>query len=312
LSANAKRGQLLPTEHPFSGKLTMKLWFTFVIRSLISLLVVAALVYPFLQEDPVAEAHELAPWQMPSKLSALDKIDQRKLLARLTYPHRMPTLEPVPDFAAIQDTAKRKEAFFDYLQPFIDRENSRLHKIRQQLLELQRLQAQGQSFSLEEYAFVYSLFDKFKVDYPEADATGLKELLLRVDEIPDGLVLNQAAKESGWGSSRFAIEGYNFFGQWCFKAGCGFVPSNRTSGKYHEVAKFQDIAASVNAYFYNLNTFYVYDDLRTIRAEVRKLEKAVSAQKLAHGLKRYSERGEQYVVEIQTMIVNNSKFMDQS
>ena len=133
-----------------------------------------------------------------------------------------------------------------------------------------------------------------------------------IREIPDGLVLNQAAKESGWGSSRFAIEGFNFFGQWCFKAGCGFVPSKRSPGKYHEVAKFPDIAASVNAYFYNLNTFYVYDDLRSIRAEVRQLENQVSAQKLAHGLKRYSERGDQYVLEIQTMIVSNSKFMDES
>lgn len=290
----------------------MKLWFTYLAKCLLLVLVAAAAVYPFLQEDPVEEAHELAAWQMPSKLSALDPADQKKLLARLTYPHRMPTLEAVPDFAAIKDTAKRKEAFFDYLQPFINRENSRLHKLRQQLLALQQQQAQGQQFTLEEFAFVYSLFDEFKVDYQEADAAGLKELLLRVDEIPDGLVLNQAAKESGWGSSRFAIEGFNFFGQWCFKAGCGFVPSKRTPGKYHEVAKFTDIAASVNAYFYNLNTFYVYEDLRAIRAEVRALEGAINAQKLAQGLKRYSERGDQYVLEIQTMIVSNSKFMDES
>lgn len=290
----------------------MKLWFSLIAKTFGLLLVIAAAMYPFYQEDPVAEAHELAPWQMPSKLSALSTADQKKLLARLTYPHRMPVLKPVPDFAAIKDTAKRKEAFFDYLQPFINRENGRLHKIRQQLLTLQQQLTQGHQFTLEEFAFIYSLFDEFKVDYPEADATGLKELLLRVDEIPDGLVLNQAAKESGWGSSRFAIEGYNFFGQWCFKAGCGFVPSKRSAGKYHEVAKFPDIAASVNAYFYNLNTFYVYDDLRAIRADVRQLENQVSAQKLAHGLKRYSERGDAYVMEIQTMIVSNSKFMDES
>ncbi len=290
----------------------MKLWFRLCTQTLVSLLVIAATIYPFVQEDPIAQSHELASWQLPSKLSALDSADQKKLLSRLTYPHRMPTLAPVPDFAAIKDTAQRKEAFFDYLQPFINRENSRLQKIRTQLLELQQQQAQGQTFTLEEFAFVYSLFDEFKVDYQDADATGLKELLLRVDVIPDGLVLNQAAKESGWGSSRFAIEGFNFFGQWCFKAGCGFVPSNRSPGKYHEVAKFTDIAGSVNAYFYNLNTFYVYDDLRTIRAEVRQQQQALSAKKLAHGLKRYSERGEQYVMEIQTMIVSNSKFMDES
>jgi len=290
----------------------MKSWFTLLTKTLALLLVIAAVAYPFLREDVFAEAHELAPWQMPSKLSALSTADQKKLLARLTYPHRMPALDPVPDFAAIKDTAQRKEAFFDYLQPFINRENGRLHKIRQQLLTLQQQQSQGHNFTLEEFAFIYSLFDEFKVDYPEADATGLKELLLRVDEIPDGLVLNQAAKESGWGSSRFAIEGFNFFGQWCFKSGCGFVPAKRGAGKYHEVAKFSDISSSVNAYFYNLNTFYVYDDLRAIRAEVRQLENQVSAQKLAHGLKRYSERGDEYVVEIQTMIVSNSRFMDES
>jgi len=290
----------------------MKLWFTLLTRTFASLLVLAAAVFPFLQEDPIEEAHELAPWQMPSKLSALDETAQRKLLARLTYPERMPALSPVPDFTAIKDTMKRKQAFFDYLQPFINRENSRLQKIRQQVLELQRQHSQGMAFTLEEYAFIYSLFDEFKVDDADADDAGLKELLLRVDVIPDGLVLNQAAKESGWGSSRFAIEGYNFFGQWCFKAGCGFVPTKRSAGKYHEVAKFSDIAASVNAYFYNLNTFYVYDDLRTIRAEVRQLDETESAQKLAQGLKRYSERGDQYVAEIQTMIVSNSKLMGES
>lgn len=290
----------------------MKLWFSYFGKTLLLLLVLVAAAYPFLKEDPVAEVHELAAWQMPSKLSALDSADQKKLLARMTYPERMPDLDPVPDFAAIKDTAKRKAAFFDYLQPFIDRENSRLQKLRQQLLVLQQQQAQGQAFSLEEFAFIYSLFDEFKVDATEADAEGLKQLLLRVDEIPDGLVLNQAAKESGWGSSRFAIEGFNFFGQWCFKTGCGFVPSKRTPGRYHEVAKFSDIAASVNAYFYNLNTFYVYDDLRAIRAQVRMEENAISAQKLALGLKRYSERGDQYVLEIQTMIASNSKLVDES
>ena len=290
----------------------MKLWFNLILKTIGLFVVLAAMLYPFLKDDPVAEAHELAQWQMPSKLSALSNADQKKLLARLTYPDRMPSLDPVPDFAAIKDTAKRKEAFFDYLQPFIDRENNRLQKIRHQLLALQSQLAKGNQFTLEEFAFIYSLFDEFKVDYPEANAEGLNELLLRVDEIPDGLVLNQAAKESGWGSSRFAIEGFNFFGQWCFKAGCGFVPNKRSAGKYHEVAKFQDIASSVNAYFYNLNTFYVYDDLRAIRADVRKLEKEVSAEKLAHGLKRYSERGDEYVLEIQSMIVNNSKFMGES
>lgn len=295
----------------------MSLWLQSSLRISGLVLFIVAAAYPWLRDDPIAQSQELAPWQQPSKLSALEQADQKKLLARLTYPHGKPELAPVPDFAAISDTAQRKAAFFAYLQPFIDRENARLVKLRTQLLELSAKQQQGDKLTLEEFAFIYSLFDEFKVDYPEVDAQGFKELLSKVDVLPVSLVLNQAAKESGWGSSRFAIEGFNFFGQWCFKSGCGFVPSKRPVGKYHEVAKFSDIAASINAYFYNLNTFYVYDDLRAIRAEIRQQGHQtdvamIRGEKLAHGLKRYSERGDQYVTEIQHMIASNYKFMDES
>lgn len=290
----------------------MKLWLKILAQGTATLTVVAALAYPFFRTDVMSEAQQLAPWQVPTKLSALQGADQQKLLARLTYPDHMPALTAVPDFAAIKDNLERKKAFFAYLEPYIERENSRLWKLRQQVLALQAKQRLQQAWTLEEYAFIYSLFDEFKVDYPEADARGLQDLLTRVDVLPVSLVLNQAAKESGWGSSRFAAEGYNFFGQWCFKAGCGVVPSRRSAGKYHEVAMFKDIAASVNAYFYNLNTFYVYDDLRAIRAEIRKQDNKLTGQKLAQGLIRYSERGESYVTEIRDMIAANHKFMEES
>ncbi|WP_306521906.1 glucosaminidase domain-containing protein [Rheinheimera sp.] len=290
----------------------MKLWLKTTAQTCAAIAVIFAAAYPFLRSDPLADAQELAIWQMPSRISALDSADQKKLLARLTYPQHMPALKAVPDFAAIKDTAKRKKAFFEYLEPFIERENGRLLKLRGQILELQQKRAKKQELTLEEYAFIYSLFDEFKVDYPEADDTGLSDLLSRVDVIPSSLVLTQAAKESGWGSSRFATDGFNFFGQWCFKAGCGFVPSKRPAGKYHEVAMFKDIAASVNAYFYNLNTFYVYDDLRAIRAQLRKEDGKLTGQKLAQGLIRYSERGESYVTEIRDMIAANHKFMEES
>jgi Bax protein len=290
----------------------MKIWLKTLAQGTATLTVVAALAYPFFRTDVIADAQELAPWQVPTKLSALQGADQQKLLARLTYPGHMPTLTAVPDFSAIKDNVERKKAFFAYLEPFIERENARLLKLRQQVLELQAKQQLQQNWSLEEYAFIYSLFDEFKVDYPEADARGLQDLLSRVDVLPASLVLNQAAKESGWGSSRFAAEGFNFFGQWCFKSGCGVVPSRRSAGKYHEVAMFEHIAESVNAYFYNLNTFYVYEDLRGIRASLRAKKQQVTGEQLAHGLSRYSERGEQYVAEIKDMIVANYKLLEQS
>lgn len=271
-----------------------------------------AAIYPFTQQDPYEAATQLESWQQPSKLSALENVDQKRLLARLTYPHSMPELQPLPDFAAIKDNNARKKAFFDYLTPFIERENSRLEKLRKQLLQLEQKLVAGQSLTLEEYAFIYSLFDEFKIDLMDADEDGIKELLARVDIIPASLVLTQAAKESGWGSSRFAIEGFNFFGQWCFKEGCGIVPAKRLPGKYHEVAVFPHVAASIKAYFYNLNTFYVYEDLRQLRSQMRQADEVVSGEKLAAGLGRYSERGQQYVNEITTMMRATYKFLEES
>ncbi len=58
--------------------------------------------------------------------------------------------------------------------------------------------------SLEEYAFLYSLYDEFRMDVAETDEIMLAELLKRVDVIPEALVLMQAANESAWGTSRFA------------------------------------------------------------------------------------------------------------
>lgn len=287
-------------------------WFKFGFKLAFAALMVAAFVYPFVQENPVQEAKELEVWQVPSKLSALDKADQKKLLAKLTYPIHMPDHKPVPDFSKYTDGLKKKKAFFDYLSPYIERENARLAKLRGHILEIQAKQQAKQNLTMEEYAFIYSLFDEFKLDMMDADEAGIQELLLRVDVIPASLVLTQAAVESGWGSSRFAVEGYNFFGQWCFKAGCGAVPSKRRPGKYHEVAVFQHTAASVNAYFYNLNTFYMYDDLRLLRAELRKNEGNFNPEKLAAGLGRYSERGQHYIEEISSMIVATHKILEDS
>src|SRR3990167_8019912 len=115
-----------------------------------------AAAYPFLKPAPVEDIASLADWQMPSKLDALDAADQRKLLKRLAYPVAMPELLPVPDFEQYKDVVEKKKAFFDYLLPFIERENARLLHIRQQIIEVQQ-KLQQQELTVEEYAFIYSL-----------------------------------------------------------------------------------------------------------------------------------------------------------
>lgn len=276
--------------------------------SLAAAVVLYSAAYPFLNPAPVEDIVSLEEWQYPSKLEALNTSEQSKLLKRLAYPVAMPALKPLPDFSAIRNVTKKKKAFFDYLLPFIERENARLASLRSQILELREKQLTSE-LNVEEYAFLFSLYDEFKLDYPDVDEAGFYQLLKRVDEIPAELVLVQAAKESGWGTSRFALEGYNFFGQWCFKVGCGMVPAERSAGKVHEVAVFPHAAAAVNSYFYNLNTFYQYDSLRDLRAKHR-AQGEVEGRHLVAGLLKYSERGQAYVNEIEQMLRVNDQHIE--
>lgn len=213
----------------------------------------------------------------------------------------------VPDFAGISDVEVRKEAFFSFLQPHIDRVNREILTLRGELERLQGRVRSGVGLSRQERAFISHYSREYDVE-PEQpfSESHLETLLRRVDIIPSSLVLAQAANESAWGTSRFAVEGNNFFGQWCFSDGCGLVPRARSSDAEHEVRMFRSPEASVRAYFHNINTFPSYRELREIRARLRDRGRPIDSISLSRGLQDYSERGEEYIEELQSMILFNN------
>ena len=119
------------------------------------------------------------------------------------------------------------------------------------------------------------------------------------------LVLAQAANESGWGTSRFARQANNYFGMWCYQAGCGLKPRQRDQGQSHEVKHFKHVQDSVISYLHNLNTNRAYQPLRDLRQTTRDLGAPLRGVLLAEGLHAYSSRGEAYIKDIQTMIIAN-------
>ncbi len=133
----------------------------------------------------------------------------------------------------------------------------------------------------------------------------IAELEQRVDVVPGALLIAQAAIESGWGTSHFAREGNNLFGEWCFEEGCGIVPRSRSAGANHEVRRFPSVLHSIRSYVRNLNSHPAYAELRTRRARARANGSAPSAQDLAGGLEKYSERGMAYVEEVRLVIRAN-------
>jgi Bax protein len=218
----------------------------------------------------------------------------------------------VPEFSGYADVTQKKHAFFAYLQPEIQRQNKIVLKEREMVFALQELFIQQQEFNKHQQEVFNNLAKKYRFSSDKALSVEqtLETLIRRVDTIPEALILVQAANESGWGASRFAQQGYNFFGLWCFKKGCGFVPRLRNDGAEHEVAKFTDLSHAVMTYIRNINRHYAYKELRVIRQELRQADKPVTARALAVGLSSYSERGQEYIDELLSMLRVNRKHMD--
>jgi len=113
-------------------------------------------------------------------------------------------------------------------------------------------------------------------------------LMFRVDIVPVSLVVAQAGNESAWGQSRFAREANNYFGQWCFRPGCGIVPKKRPAGKRYEVAKFSTPEASIESYERNLNTNAAYRPFRALRSTVRKTDKPLTGSAVVSSIANYN------------------------
>jgi Bax protein len=224
------------------------------------------------------------------------------------------SMEDVPSFANYADVVEKKRAFFAYLQPEIQRQNEIVTKERQMVLTLQTMFLQHKKLNKHQQKIFNKLIEKYQFSGDEELSLDLtiEMLIRRVDSIPEALILVQAANESGWGASRFAQQGYNFFGLWCFKKGCGFVPRQRDDDAKHEVAKFTDLSHAVMTYMRNLNRHYAYKDLRMIRENLRQDGKPVTARALASGLLSYSERGQEYINELKSMLRVNKKHMVKS
>ncbi|MCP4331038.1 MAG: flagellar biosynthesis protein FlgJ [Gammaproteobacteria bacterium] len=209
----------------------------------------------------------------------------------------------MPNFGDIPAGRERKAAFFGYFLPIVENQNRAILATRGKLNDWHQNRGKigpRDADKISKIAVRYRI-DDFNI---ESDKSW-NQLLNRVDVVPPSLALAQSANESAWGTSRFAREGHNFFGQWCFKKGCGLVPRKRDANKTHEVAAFDSPQDSVKMYIRNLNSNSAYRDLRDIRAELRKANKPVTGHELAAGLKRYSERGVKYISELRQMIATN-------
>ena len=203
------------------------------------------------------------------------------------------------DLDAIQSTKLKKETFIKIVLPLIVAENERILADREKLLILS-----DKKFTTDlEKQWIRQKLLEYKVK-----KGNLKELIVRMDIIPTSIALAQAAKESGWGTSRFALEGNAIFGQWTW-SGQGIAPLDRASNKNHKILKFPILRASVKAYQNNLNTHKSYSKFRQKRFELREKNKKISGLELTSTLNNYAQTGIAYT-KILNQIIRQNRLTD--
>ena len=196
----------------------------------------------------------------------------------------------------IENTKKRKEFFIKIVLPLIVKENNNIRIDRKTLFRV----INKSNNSVAEQQWIEKKYKQYGVK--SGDLSSLK---VRMDEIPVSLAIAQAAKETGWGTSRFAQEGNALFGQWTW-SGEGLKPKDADADKGHKVMKFNVLQASVRAYQRNLNTHRTYREFRKARAELRDLNKPLDSLELSKYLNKYAETGNQYVEVLQKIIKQNN------
>ena len=190
------------------------------------------------------------------------------------------------DLARIRDVEMRKQTFFRILLPIVASENDRIREERQQIVD-------------DPAAVDAELYEKYRVEPGDVDT-----LLRRVDVVPMSLVLAQAAVESGWGSSRFAREGNNYFGMRTYNEDVDGIDPKKADG--FKVIAYPSISASVRSYMLNLNTHKAYAELRRMRARLRTSGEPLSGSALTGLLTNYSEVPERYGRTLRDLIKANN------
>jgi Bax protein len=203
------------------------------------------------------------------------------------------------DLKALGDTNKKRELFIKIVLPLILNENQKIREDREKLFHIL-----GKSFNtVGERVWLKRRFKEYKIEDRD-----LSKLKMRMDIIPVSIALAQAANESGWGTSRFALEGNALFGQWTWSKK-GISPKNKDPDKTHKVLQFQVLKASVRAYKNNLNTHNAYKEFREKRAQLRETNTQIIGTDLTQYLKNYSEIKEKYV-EILDLIIERNSLID--
>ncbi len=194
------------------------------------------------------------------------------------------------DISYIKDTEVRKKIFISIVLPHIVETNRNIALKRNRLQKIYDKLQTSKTLTLSEHNWLINLAAEYSIQTVHVHKiTIAKNLLKHIDIIPNSIAIAQAAKESGWGTSRFAKEGNALFGQWTYDNSNGLLPADRKKGLGHLIKSFDNLSESVVSYMNNINSHKAYDSFREMRSELRNNNQDLNSLILVHELSPYAE-----------------------
>ena len=190
----------------------------------------------------------------------------------------------IPDLSYLS-TQERKIKFINLILPAI-------------LIEKQKIKMA--------YNYVVNNFDNLYLNestkelYDYCKCKTVSDLLLCLTEQPTSIIIAQAAIESGWGTSRFFLEGFNLFGIHTYDNTNQNMKAHNSSRVY--VKKYNSISESISHYLRTLARVDAYSEFRNQRANSKDVKYIINY------LINYSERRKLYVDDLESIIEYNKLY----
>ncbi len=217
----------------------------------------------------------------------------------------LPILSSLPsDFDQLQDVKLKKKLFYLITLPIIHESNRLILEDREMIINIEK-KFLRKILNENEVNETVRLAVKYKLDYSTIDLKLFRDLKQRINIIPVSLALAQAIVESGWGQSRFALEGNALYGQWTTNEQKGIIPEDRDEDKTHAVRKFENLQQSVQAYMHNINTHRAYYSFRVVRRIAERVQYTDPISAKVKFLAAYAEIGQEYVDKLELIIESN-------
>ena len=204
------------------------------------------------------------------------------------------------DFNMIESPKEKKDLFIKFLLPLILKKNEELKENRQKLIKIQNKLLKNLLLNKEEQEFLDNARQEYKTETGD-----IKDILVKLDEISVSMALGQAIQETGWGESRFLIQGNSIFAEWTW-GGEGMLPRARKDGLIHRIKTFPTLYESVDSYANNLNKTRYYAGFRRMRAKLREEGKPLYGRWLMSSMIYYSTEKNKYILDVKRIIRDNN------